>query len=201
MEDITLVDLLRHGACEGGEIFRGTTDVPLSETGWRQMHAAVAGKAGWQRVICSPLQRCRDFAEAQAEQLGVPFVVQEQWREIDFGSWEGRQISEVWKTDREAIAQYFRDPGSVTPEGGENMLDARERLAGAWQSLLRQYRNEHLLVVQHGGTIRLLLGHLLNMPMASITQFEVPYASITRIKVFHTSEGDRSTLVSHIPPL
>ena len=25
------IDLLRHGACEGGEIFRGSTDVALSE--------------------------------------------------------------------------------------------------------------------------------------------------------------------------
>ena len=38
---VTTVDLLRHGESEGGEIFRGSIDVPLTEMGWQQMQSAV----------------------------------------------------------------------------------------------------------------------------------------------------------------
>jgi len=63
-----LVDFLRHGEPEGGDILRGRIDPVLTEAGWRHMRAAlgVAPDAttsrGWQRVINSPLLRCRHFA-------------------------------------------------------------------------------------------------------------------------------------------
>ena len=47
----TTIDLLRHGQCEGGEIFRGSTDVALSEAGWQQMRHATQEEDNWDRVI------------------------------------------------------------------------------------------------------------------------------------------------------
>ncbi len=60
-----VVDLLRHGACAGGEIYRGRSDVALSELGLKQMQAAVLG-LHWQSIISSPLQRCDKFAQGLA---------------------------------------------------------------------------------------------------------------------------------------
>ena len=34
---VTTIDFLRHGECEGGNIYRGSTDVVLSRCGYRQM--------------------------------------------------------------------------------------------------------------------------------------------------------------------
>ena len=48
-ENFTLIDILRHGQCEGGEIYRGSTDVPLTDLGWQQMRNAVASHNGWDR--------------------------------------------------------------------------------------------------------------------------------------------------------
>jgi alpha-ribazole phosphatase len=36
---VTTVDLLRHGECEGGHVYRGSLDLPLSETGWEQLRS------------------------------------------------------------------------------------------------------------------------------------------------------------------
>lgn len=198
-EPVTVVDLLRHGACQGGEIFLGATDVALSGEGWQQMRRAVQGKQQWHRIITSPLQRCHSFAAEQASYLDVPLLVEEHWREIDFGVWEGRQISEVWASEAENITRYFSDPESFTPEDGEPILLARKRLKSGWESVLQRHPGEHLLLVQHGGTIRLLLGLLLDMPVSSISRFEVPYGSLTRVKVFHSPAGDRPVIVSHNP--
>lgn len=196
---ITLVDLLRHGACEGGDIFRGTTDSPLSDRGWRQMQEAVAGDGGWQRVITSPLSRCRAFAQSFAAARALPLVEEPSLREIDFGAWEGRLIADIWEQDRALAEQYFRQPGRIAPAGGESMKTARDRLLPAWQSLLAQYRGQHLLLVAHGGIIRLLLAHLLAMPLSALTRLHVPHGCLTRLRISHLPEGSVAELVMHNP--
>ena len=69
MKQIQLL-LLRHGECEGGAILRGRVDVPLSETGWQQMSAAVAAQASvCSAIYSSTSRRCADFAQALAAEL------------------------------------------------------------------------------------------------------------------------------------
>lgn len=49
MSDFTTVDLLRHGEPEGGQMFRGAVDDPLSPRGWEQMRSAVGDCRAWKR--------------------------------------------------------------------------------------------------------------------------------------------------------
>ena len=185
---VTTVDLMRHGAGEGGEIYRGRTDVLLSEEGWQQMEQATAGAAGWQRVVTSPLLRCSLFAEQCATRLDIPLQIDTAMREMDFGEWEGRALQEVWLSDSKMVSQFYDDPGAFTPPGGEPTLVVQERAVGAWQALMQECAGQHLLLVCHGGVIRLLLSHLLNMPLAAISRLHIPYASISRIQV-HRHQG------------
>mgnify|MGYP001119348590 FL=1 len=69
-----VIDLLRHGACSDGDIYRGRTDSALSARGWEQMQSvmAVAEQAQWQSLYSSPLQRCLLPAKQFAERLGLP---------------------------------------------------------------------------------------------------------------------------------
>lgn len=197
----TTIDLLRHGECEGGEIYRGSTDVSLSENGWRQMGASVEaeialhGSSPWQKIITSPLQRCRQFADCQAQAWGVPVCVNDAFREMHFGDWEGRTIQEVWQTDHEAVTKFYADPGEVSPPNGESMALVQERLLPAWQEVITQHPGQHLLLVQHGGTIRVLLSWLLQMPLTAVTRLEIPYASLSRVKVFDDGEEQFPRLV------
>lgn len=198
-ENYTLVDLLRHGACEGGNIFRGVTDVPLTKTGWGQMSKAIEQQSGWDRVITSPLQRCQKFAQQHADQLNLPLSTNEEWREINFGIWEGQEIKQIRATNPETVDRYFSDPGSVTPDGGESMAAARERVINAWRNTLSLYPREHLLIVQHAGTIRLLLTHIMDSPLSAATRFDVGYASMTRIRVYHHNDQIFPVIVAHYP--
>jgi alpha-ribazole phosphatase len=91
--EFTCIDFLRHGECEGGEIFRGSgSDVALTDKGWQQMRGSVQELSGWDSIITSPLQRCRRFATEQSERLSIPLTENTNWREIHFGDWEGRLI-------------------------------------------------------------------------------------------------------------
>ena len=184
----TTVDLLRHGACEGGSIYRGRTDVLLSADGWRQMEQALSATGGWQKVATSPLLRCRLFAEERAQRLRLPLHIIDDLQEIHFGDWEGRRVQDVQEADPVHVARYYDDPGAVAPPGGERTLEAQQRMLRGWNTLLRDCAGEHVLLVCHGGVIRLLLSHLLAMPLHASTRLHVPYASLSRVQV-HQREG------------
>lgn len=198
---LTTIDLLRHGECQGGEIYRGSTDVLLTEMGWRQManvlasEQALVGGKPWQRIVSSPLQRCRLFAESQAQTMGIPLHINDAFREMHFGDWEGRDLQEVWQSDQEAVSRFYADPGSVSPPNGESMQQVQGRLLPAWKSLIESHAGEHLLLVQHGGTIRVLLSWLLQMPLGAVTRLDIPYASLSRITVFDDGKQHLPTLV------
>ncbi len=184
----TIIDLLRHGEPEGGEMFRGHTDVPLTEQGWQQMRRAVENgdQAPWQRVISSPLQRCNNFARHLAEQHDIPHSEESAMREISFGDWDGASFEHVRREYKEQLKQYWADVSKYTPPNGEPMSAFRTRLVGFWNSLIERHEGEHLLLVSHGGVIRVLLAEVLDMPLKSIIRLSVPYACLSRVSIHHT---------------
>lgn len=182
---ITTIDLLRHGACEGGEIFRGSTDVPLTETGWQQMREALVDEGGWQRIFSSPLQRCRLFSEQLALTRALPLQVLDDLRELHFGDWEGRRITDIEREESETLQNFWRDPMQVTPPNGESMADCRARVLGAAENIINSCVGEHVLIVAHGAVIRLLLGEWLQMSMTAFSNIAVPYAGFSRIRIYY----------------
>ena len=178
-----IVDLLRHGLPVGGRRYRGAQDDPLSETGWAQMTTAVAPLNGHHHIVTSPLRRCRAFAEALATERGLPVSVEERFREIGFGAWEGRSPEELAAEDPEGQARFWADPLTGTPPGAEPMAAFRDRVVAGWEALATDHAGRHVLVVGHGGLIRVLLCHALEMPLAAFCRIQVPYASLTRLRL------------------
>ena len=192
------LDLLRHGETELGGGLRGSLDDALTANGWAQMRAAVVGQGPWDRLISSPLQRCALFADEVAQRCNKPLSVMDGFREVDFGDWEGRLIDEVWREQGSNVRRFFSDPVNAAPPNGEPMRVFERRVLAAWNQLLQTLRGEHVLLVAHGGTIRILLAHVLAMPLNRIANLEVPYASASRIRIHHSDEHDDfSTLIFH----
>lgn len=190
-----IIDILRHGACQGGEIYRGSTDVALSPIGKQQMFAATAKQHDWQAIISSPLQRCAVFAQQLSHQNHIPLLIDKRLREIDFGLWEGRLASEVWQQDELRANAYNRDPINNSPPQGEATRAVLLRVKSFWSELLdRQLLNQtppaqRFLLVSHAGVIRLLLCDLLEMPISALFRLKISYACISRIEVY--TEGDQ----------
>jgi len=194
-EQVTTVDLMRHGEPEGGRMYRGQKDDPLSERGWRQMRDATQGCEGWEQIVSSPLQRCARFAQELADSRGLPLQVEEQFREISFGVWEGRTPSELEREDPEGMRAFWDDPVTHWPEGGEPFDRFQQRIAVAWDQLLARSAGRHTLLVAHGGVIRAVLFHLLGVPPQSFFRIQIPYASMSRIRA--DANGAYPHLVFH----
>ncbi|BFM07670.1 histidine phosphatase family protein [Halioxenophilus aromaticivorans] len=196
-ESVTLVDVMRHGECQGGEIYRGSTDVALTDRGWQQMEEAVAHALPappWQRVITSPLVRCHDFAAHLSKRYDLPLTVEPDLREMNFGHWEGRLVEEVHREHAAEVASFYKDPSQVTPPNGEPVVDVQRRVANAFWRYLDSHQNQRLLFVQHGVTIRALVVSLLGLPLSQLGGFEIPYAGRLQFKVYTSAERRRVVL-------
>ncbi len=183
------IDLLRHGEPEGGDRFRGIQDDPLSNTGWGQMRSAVKGAAPWDLIISSPLLRCAEFASELAGNLDLPMQLEPGLQELAFGQWEGMSYREMRETRPGAMEAFFHDPLNNQPAGSEPLAECQARVHATWDKLKDRHAGQHILLVAHGAVIRLIYSRVLNIPLQSIFQVEVPYACISRIRCH--PEGDR----------
>ena len=190
---MTTLDLIRHGEPVGGRKYRGQIDDPLSEKGWAQMRAAVGDNVAWSRVISSPLSRCRAFAEALAEQHGLPLAVEERFKEVGFGIWEGKTAAEIELAAPGTLASFKADPIHARPHGAEALEVFLARVAAGLESTLLTHPGEHILIVCHAGVIRMALAHALAIPLANAYRIEVASAGITRLRF----DAERASLVFH----
>lgn len=185
MSDVvtTTIDLIRHGEPVGGRKYRGQTDDPLSDKGWTQMREAVGDHSPWDVIISSTLSRCIDFARELGQRTGIEIKTDSRLMEIGFGEWEGRTASELRQADPEQLQRFLSDPLNNTPPGAETLAEFETRVIGAWSDILQQHYGQHILLVGHAGMIRMIIRHVLDMPIDCIYRIQVANAALTRICV------------------
>ncbi len=195
----TIIELLRHGEVEGEEVFRGSSDTPLSDIGWDQMEAALEGRGDWDVLISSPLLRCQEFANHLAQQhgLSLPLVLDQRLQEIDFGTWENRSPTDVLEEDPELLQHWWNNPTETTPPEGESFLQFNYRVLECWQALLDKYQGKKLLLITHAGVTRTILMHVLGMLDENLFRLDVNYANVSCIRIHHDETGNWASLISH----
>jgi alpha-ribazole phosphatase len=187
------LDLLRHGETELGGGLRGSLDDALTENGWAQMRAAVIAGGPWDRLVSSPLQRCARFAAELGEQLNLPVNLDKDLQELHFGAWEGQSAAALMETDAEALGLFWADPYAFTPPQGEPVSDFSARVLGAVARLHQAYVGERVLLISHGGVMRLLLAQARGLPRQQLLNVEVAHASLFSLTV----EADGSLKEGH----
>lgn len=192
------IDLLRHGECEGGDIFRGTTDVELSQRGFQQMESALnSANQAWQLVISSPLKRCQDFAKHYCAKHNLALRLDPRLSELHFGDWEGQAIQHIWHSDRERIDAWSQDPSATTPPNGETLSEAFARAEDFLSELKNLQQTHRILLISHGGLIRLMLSAILHTPLAKCQYIDVPYAALSRFAYYRSAFGTHQKLLAH----
>ena len=177
------LDLLRHGETEQGGGLRGSIDDALTAPGWAQMRAAVAEAGPWQQIVSSPLQRCARFSEELSAQLGVPLHMESDLQELHFGEWEGRSAAEVMETDADGLGRFWNDPYAFTPPDGEPVAEFAARVHRAVKRLHHAFAGQRVLVVSHGGVMRLLLAQARGLPREQLLQVVVGHGALLPIHV------------------
>ncbi|MEE9424390.1 MAG: histidine phosphatase family protein [Methylococcales bacterium] len=178
-----LAGLLRHGEVEGGTRFRGSTDNPLTSIGLQQMRDATKGECCWDQIITSPLQRCAVFAEEYAEQHQLAVMHEERIVELHFGAWEGCTPAELMATQSVALKRFWKNPLEYTPPEAEVLTDFITRVHNAWHDMMCNYAGQRVLIVAHGGVIRVLLCYIQNLPIEKLLEIEVKHGALFIISI------------------
>ncbi|UUN87271.1 alpha-ribazole phosphatase family protein [Pseudomonas extremorientalis] len=177
------LDLLRHGETELGGGLRGSLDDALTANGWVQMREAVVARGPWDRLISSPLQRCARFAEELGARLKLPVTLEKDLQELHFGAWEGQSAATLMETDAGGLGLFWADPYSFTPPDGEAVSAFSERVLGAVSRLHQAYAGERVLLISHGGVMRLLLAQARGLPREQLLNVEVGHGGLFSLQV------------------
>ena len=173
---MTLFGLVRHGQTDYNlrNLFQGSSDIPLNETGIAQAHAAFDALPAldWDVVITSPLSRAEQTGRIIAEDHGIPFGgTDARLVEIDWGEAEGRPVEEMQ-------AAY---PGRSFP-GREDHQAVADRGYDALEALEERFEGKKVLVVAHGTLIRFILSGIIEQPLPSI-----PNATLSLVELEETT--------------
>jgi phosphoserine phosphatase len=168
---MTRIILVRHGHVDwlAPERFRGRAELPLSDLGRRQAHAAAGYIAvSWkpEALYTSPLGRCRETGAA----IAAPFRLEPQpidgLADIDYGEWQGltrEQAKERWPEETE---RWFRAPHLAAIPGGETLTALLSRATAAARDVLRHHPDGTVVVVGHDSVNRVLLLFALDLPLS-----------------------------------
>lgn len=167
--------IVRHGrtlANASGELL-GRRDPGLDATGRAQADAIGRRLAGADRVISSPLQRCRQTAAA----IGPPVEIDERLIELDYGELEGTPLGDV----SAATWSAWRADTGWAPPGGESLDDLAARVWPALDDLVEAASEHDVVVVSHVSPIKAAVAWSLGVGIEAQWRCFVAQASISRI--------------------
>jgi broad specificity phosphatase PhoE len=165
--------LMRHPQTVANEQLRylGQVNAPLSELGLWQLTRAIEGIVNFApaAIVSSPLERCLAIAEPAAARLGLEVEIDDRIQELGFGILEGL-------TYYQAVEQGLSFPWGPTAEnwpieGAESLESFSQRTQQAADQL--KARCQRVAVISHGGVVRALTSHWLQLPPASLWSMTV----------------------------
>jgi len=137
---------------------------------------------GLSAVYCSNLARAWQSAEILAEPHGLSPVRRADLRERSFGLWEGMTFREINEKYPDDFSAWASNPLASSPLGGETTLEVRDRVIRVVDSILRGHTGQHVAIVAHGGVNRIILCHILGMPLENIFRIEQDYAALNIVE-------------------
>jgi probable phosphoglycerate mutase len=192
--------LLRHAEPllePGGRRYIGQTDPPLSPFGigqaqrWRDCFGDIAMEG----FFSSDLQRAAHTARIIAGGRESEVLLLPELRELNLGVWEGFSFDEVRQKDPQGFEQRGLDPAHYRPPGGESFDDLRRRGVPAFERIMAQVVGR-VLVVGHAGVNRVILCHLLGVPLAHLFRLGQDYAGLNVVEIL--ASGCRVRAINRI---
>src|SRR5439155_24100134 len=107
-------------------------------------------------AYASGLERAWRTAEIALGDRGLSVSRDPAWNEAAYGQWEGYSWAEVIERDPDLVTRRRADLAHVAPPGGETFLQLQQRLVAAVNRMRVQHDGATVLVVAHGGPLRVL---------------------------------------------
>jgi probable phosphomutase (TIGR03848 family) len=189
---VTTVILLRHGrttANAGGVLAGWTPGVLLDETGSAQVRAVGErlAKVPLTAIVSSPLERCRQTADAIATGRDLEVQSDDRLGEARYGDWTGRTIKDLVKDPLWRVVQQHPSAAVFPGPDGEGLAQTQARAVAAvreWNAKLGP--NAVWLACSHGDVIKAILADALGLHLDQFQRIVVDPASVSVVTYTET---------------
>lgn len=210
--------LVRHAEPDTGtreKVCLGQRDVPLKQESVPyveklSLYFLRPGiQEGIREMFSSPLHRCRATAEILRKNIGKKYskdkegeplfpelTLVEDFQEVDTGIWDGIPFKEIKKRFPSEYEERGKQLGTYRIPEGETLEEAGLRFRDALRKVLADTVGD-LVIVTHAGVIRSFLCMITGKDVNQLTDWSVPYGSITELH-FQDEEHASSWTVKEV---
>ena len=181
MHNVSRIVLIRHGQSTYNEknLFTGWKDVELTQKGTREAHevAPLIQHLTFTHAFTSNLRRAQDTLDIILEDISqnIPITKNIALNERDYGSLVGQNKIEASKKFGADQVQKWRRSYNIPPPGGESLEMTTKRSIPYFQKKIQPLlkKNNNIIVVAHGNSIRSIVMYLHNLNSEQIIQTEI----------------------------
>jgi broad specificity phosphatase PhoE len=176
--------LVRHAHTGFQGRFCGHSDPGLSAKGREELPTIIRSLSQIQpdAIWSSDLLRARETTEPLAKHFGMDYTASSDFREMNFGLWEGltwNQVELQYPHDARAWAELFP---RHRPPGGESFFEFQARVIERLEQLAKQAEHGCTLIVTHAGFVRIAVAWVLGVPDEHISRIGLDYGAHTTLE-------------------
>ena len=180
--------LIRHGETANADevCFNGHFDVDLSDQGIKQSRriAGALKSLPIKAVYSSDLTRAQIGAQYVADEHKLKHTPCKELRELAFGAWEGLSITEVNRNYPGKLKERLENIERFRVEGGESFFQLRDRVIPKFEEIISRHPCDSIVILCHGGVIRTILAHILEIQIKNLFRINQPYSSVNIIQFY-----------------
>lgn len=190
--------LIRHGETEWNKLQRMqgcSYDIGLSTDGRLQAEALAnrLKSVNIDRIYCSTLSRAFETASIIADAHTIKVETCEEFKEINFGKWEGLHYHELIRDYTELMQIWKTTPHLAVVPGAETIEQLQDRSCAKLKALFEAYPNDDLAIVSHGITNKLIILKLMGMQLSQLHRIRQDNTSLN-VFDYHAGEFEMITL-------
>ena len=192
-----IIYLVRHGVTESNKkrIYMGWSEEGLDEGGIKQAEklGMKLKENGISKIYTSPIRRAVQTAEILNRYLSTGISIEEDFREMKLGEWEGMSEEEIKLRYPREWEIWNKRPAELILPGREKLSSVQERSVGAIKRILNGNSNRRVIAVTHVAIIRCLVLFFKNLELNLYKRIAVLNTSIFELKFSAGSLQPRST--------
>lgn len=187
----TRIIAIRHGetAWNVDTRIQGQLNIGLNEMGRQQAFRVARALATEpiQAIYSSDLMRAWDTARAISDASGGALQAHPGLRERSFGVLQGKTFAEIEANWPEHTQRWRKRDPLWAPEGGESLVEVRERIIRTASELAARHLGEQIVLVAHGGVMDALYRAATGQEIQTPRTWTLGNAAINRL--LWTPEG------------
>jgi alpha-ribazole phosphatase len=188
MDTLTKLLIVRHGNTEfnSARRFQGHSDIELSAIGYRQA-GRLRDRLAAEKIdiiYSSDMRRALTTAELISSGHKASIITCPELREINYGKLEGLTFEEISRLYPEVAAWCVNWSPQLKFPSGESFDELKERVSRFLSRLKKHTEEQTMLIVAHGGPLRLLLCYLLEIDLWHWRQFQLNVASLSIVETY-----------------